>query len=75
MEWSTVGESYLDFKEGDLVRLNTGGPLMTVTMVDGPIQGSVRTQWFVGEAMEKGAFHRKELMFVTLTPYEFPVDG
>jgi uncharacterized protein YodC (DUF2158 family) len=43
------------FKAGDIVRLKSGSPRMTLTSVDN--RGYVRTSWFGGAVQEHGDFH------------------
>jgi uncharacterized protein YodC (DUF2158 family) len=45
------------FKVGDLVRLKSGGPVMTVASVG----QSVHCQWFAGAKLEKGFFDAESL--------------
>jgi uncharacterized protein YodC (DUF2158 family) len=45
------------FKVGDVVRLKSGGPKMTVTAVGtGGFQGIVACQWFDGPYIKVGRF-------------------
>lgn len=44
-----------DFKIGDVVQLNSGGPKMTVTNVLSKEQ-YVHTTWFAGSKKENGGF-------------------
>jgi uncharacterized protein YodC (DUF2158 family) len=48
------------FKAGDMVRLKSGGPRMTLTSVDD--RGYVRTAWFAREAEQYGYFHLDALI-------------
>jgi uncharacterized protein YodC (DUF2158 family) len=43
------------YKEGDLVQLKSGGPIMTVTDVASSGQ-HVHTKWFSGKKLEAGHF-------------------
>lgn len=45
-------------KKGDTVRLKSGGPLMTVVVVDGEF---VTCQWFKGDRAQEGAFEAAAL--------------
>lgn len=52
---------YEMFQIGDVVRLNSGGPTMTVTQI-GLTHGRVECAWFDGDANFKTAFiHSKAL--------------
>jgi len=44
------------FKVGDLVRLKSGGPVMTASEVDGASYNRIRCQWFGGKKLESGMF-------------------
>jgi uncharacterized protein YodC (DUF2158 family) len=48
------------FKAGDIVRLKSGGPRMTLTSVDD--RGYVRTAWFARAAEQHGYFHLDALI-------------
>ena len=48
------------FKAGDIVRLKSGGPSMTLTSMDD--RGYVRTAWFADAAKERGYFHLDALV-------------
>ena len=61
-----------EFRTGDLVRLNSGGPVMTVWEVERSEQGIVRTVWFVGEELKRDGFGKDELLFVTYESYVHP---
>lgn len=60
------------FSVGDLVRLKSGGPIMTVWDIESVEQGIVRTAWFVGEEIKRDGFGKDELFRVTLDPYSHP---
>jgi len=56
-----------DFKPGDVVRLKSGGPNMTVTSHGDKIKffrGQIFCQWFVGTKLEKGHFSPDVLILV-----------
>ncbi len=44
----------MEFKQGDVVRLKSGGPNMTVEGVDA--QGNVNCVWFQGSVVKKQSF-------------------
>ena len=48
----------MGFEPGDIVKLNSGGPDMTV---DRPETGVVWCQWFSARKLEKGAFKPESL--------------
>jgi uncharacterized protein YodC (DUF2158 family) len=51
------------FKVGDLVKLKSGGPTMTVTRVDDlGIRTIVRCTWFAGSKNERGDFPLETLV-------------
>ena len=52
-----------DFKPGDVVRLKSGGPNMTVTGRHSET-GRILCQWFVGTKLERGTFTPDALVFV-----------
>lgn len=55
------------FKEGDLVELKSGGPIMTVNAVaDRSNAGArwVRCQWFDRAKLHSGQFNEDELVLV-----------
>lgn len=47
------------FKTGDIVKLKSGGPEMTVTEVDPP---NIYCSWFAGKKLEDGRFPRGSLI-------------
>lgn len=49
-----------DFKAGELVKLVSGGPVMTVTRTS-PRPGEVVCQWFAGKKLESGSFAQSSL--------------
>ncbi|TBA16304.1 YodC family protein [Rhizobium ruizarguesonis] len=51
------------FKIGDLVKLKSGGPVMTVTDLRASI---VETSWFAGAKNEKAIFKPEALEITTL---------
>jgi uncharacterized protein YodC (DUF2158 family) len=60
----------IKYKTGDIVRLKSGGPDMTVE--DGDVnrdvpfpfaeRGVVRCQWFGGRKLDSGLFHQESLI-------------
>ena len=54
------------FKAGEVVRLKSGGPKMTLTSVDD--RGYVRTAWSGGAAEEHGYFHLDALIGASTEP-------
>lgn len=51
------------FKVGDLVKLRSGGPVMTVSdVIDSDL---VRCQWFAGKKLETGNFDTGTLQSAT----------
>lgn len=63
------GEEYDDFKVGDLVRLRSDGPTMTVKAVeltyDEDSPADIECQWFGGKKLEEGTFPSESLEQVT----------
>jgi uncharacterized protein YodC (DUF2158 family) len=58
------------YKVGDIVKLKSGGPDMTVkdVLVDSITDkktGSYRCQWFAGKKLDSGIFPRESLVEVT----------
>jgi uncharacterized protein YodC (DUF2158 family) len=53
-----------NLKVGDLVRLRSGGPVMTVEETEGaPLQaGQIRCQWFAGKRLEREIFPQENLI-------------
>ncbi|TGA72329.1 DUF2158 domain-containing protein [Aliivibrio fischeri] len=56
---------------GDIVKLKSGGPDMTVKEVikngigsDGPFNGNYRCQWFAGKKLDNGVFPQESLLKV-----------
>lgn len=50
------------FEIGDVVKLNSGGPEMSV--YDTPNSFEYTCQWFAGKKLEEGCFHGKSLILV-----------
>jgi uncharacterized protein YodC (DUF2158 family) len=50
------------FEIGDVVKLNAGGPEMSV--YDIPNSSEYVCQWFAGKKLEDGCFHGKSLILV-----------
>ena len=46
-----------EFKKGDVVRLNSGGPEMTIDTAD-LVSGKALCRWFVGNKLEQGIFSK-----------------
>lgn len=44
------------FKVGDIVKLKSGGPDMTVRVVPDPTSKTYTCQWFAGKKLEQGSF-------------------
>jgi uncharacterized protein YodC (DUF2158 family) len=44
------------FKVGDIVKLKSGGPDMTVRVVPGGAVTTYTCQWFAGKKLEQGSF-------------------
>lgn len=51
------------FKPGDVVKLKTEGPKMTVSYIDGA--GTVTCQWFVDSNLKQGSFLPGTLQLAT----------
>lgn len=54
------------FNVGDLVELNSGGPVMTVKSI--ARDGSIYGQWFAGKKLEQGNFPAESLKPGVLKP-------
>jgi uncharacterized protein YodC (DUF2158 family) len=52
------------FKVGDIVKLKSGGPVMTVTSIVPGERGLVRTSWFAGSKNERDAFPTDALVLI-----------
>ena len=52
----------MDFKIGDIVRLKSGGPSMTVVEAAGPDIQYVSCAWFAGSRKEVGSFPPEALI-------------
>lgn len=70
-----------ELKVGDIVRLKSGGPKMTVVSVEEDINGSalretsllvVGCQWFAGDKLDTGYFHAPFLVVVERGTNEIP---
>ena len=59
-----------EFKEGDIVKLKSGGPKMTV--VASGVRGHIPCQWFAGSKLDNANFRPDTLVHV---PDEKPVKG
>lgn len=53
------------FQLGDIVKLKSGGPEMTVDYVFG--DGDYRCQWFAGKKLESGRFPEQSLLPASAT--------
>jgi uncharacterized protein YodC (DUF2158 family) len=58
------------FKVGDIVRLKSGGPPMTVSSIGSVMSEDIGCQWFSGRKMESGYFPA-----ASLVPGEADDDG
>ena len=60
-----------EFKLGDVVRLNSGGPPMTVEDTDGGSseEGKIRCEWFLRDRLHHEVFHRDCLTLVGISEY------
>jgi uncharacterized protein YodC (DUF2158 family) len=59
------------FKVGDLVKLKSGSPVMTVTTVMDTISGTfIRCSWFGGKKLEHGQFPPDALEITTIKDIE-----
>jgi uncharacterized protein YodC (DUF2158 family) len=45
------------YKTGDIVRLKSGGPSMTVEEITGMLQDHLECHWFAGDKLNFGIFH------------------
>ena len=52
------------FAIGDIVKLNSGGPEMTVQSLPGSSNSNYRCQWFAGKKLESGSFPPDSLELV-----------
>jgi uncharacterized protein YodC (DUF2158 family) len=52
------------FAVGDIVKLKSGGPEMTVQTLPEPPAKSYRCQWFAGKKLEAGSFPADSLELV-----------
>lgn len=50
------------FKEGSIVALNTGGPLMTVELIND--DKLISTVWFVNADLHRDAFSHEQLILI-----------
>ena len=55
----------MKFKVGDIVKLKSGGPEMTVQKIPERSSHSYRCQWFAGKKLEAGVFPEGSLEIVT----------
>jgi uncharacterized protein YodC (DUF2158 family) len=60
-----------EFKLGNVVRLNSGGPQMTVEGTAGGSleEGRIRCQWFLRDKLHHEVFHRECLTLVSNSEY------
>lgn len=54
----------VEFIEGVIVQLKSGGPKMTVYSVDSKFTASVFCQWFSGSKLESGSFNPGSLIII-----------
>lgn len=52
------------FKKGDVVRLKSGGPTMTVEDTAGYDDGKIRCAWFAKDEVKSSKFHPTSLVAV-----------
>jgi uncharacterized protein YodC (DUF2158 family) len=52
------------FAVGDIVKLKSGGPEMTVQRIPEPPHRSYHCQWFAGKKLESGIFPQDSLELV-----------
>jgi uncharacterized protein YodC (DUF2158 family) len=52
------------FAVGDIVKLKSGGPEMTIQTLPEPLAEAYRCQWFAGKKLEAGAFPSDSLELV-----------
>ena len=52
----------LKFKIGDIVKLKSGGPEMTVQTIPYERNSRYRCQWFAGKKLESGEFPEESLI-------------
>ncbi|RQV96945.1 DUF2158 domain-containing protein [bacterium] len=53
-----------EFKVGDIVRLKSGGPDMTIESTNSLYSGDYDCQWFAGKKLETGSFKEETLIAV-----------
>ena len=56
------------FEEGDVVKLNAGGPDMSVYRVPEEDEVWYQCQWFAGKKLDHGSFKEVELTLVKKKP-------
>lgn len=49
------------FEKGDLVRLKSGGPTMTVSKVGGPVNPPIHCKWFSDGKVQSASFGPESL--------------
>jgi len=54
----------IKFSVGDIVKLKSGGPEMTVQVLPDPPAKYYRCQWFAGKKLESGTFPADSLELV-----------
>ncbi|EEW1253159.1 DUF2158 domain-containing protein [Escherichia coli] len=57
-----------EFKTGDIVKLKSGGPDMTIRLFSSTQGNSFLCQWFAGKKLEQGYFRPESLERVTPKP-------
>jgi uncharacterized protein YodC (DUF2158 family) len=55
----------MKFQVGNIVKLKSGGPDMTVQVVYDDAKVTYRCQWFAGKKLESGSFPEDSLEIVT----------
>jgi uncharacterized protein YodC (DUF2158 family) len=55
-----------EFKKGDIVRLKSGGPSMTVERISDSsmVENPVKCQWFAGHKLQEGWFAPESIELV-----------
>ena len=61
-------ESSQEFKIGDVVKLKSGGPTMTVNNIEE--NGEIYCQWFAGKKLEEGQFSSDSLIRASVNEKE-----
>jgi len=53
----------MQFEIGDIVKLKSGGPEMTVTKLDNQVSTDVGVMWFDGKTLHKGWMPEDAIVF------------